>query len=203
MTKYGIFVALALDLTEAQNTADPKDTSPHEEQFVQLNGAKFHYLDWGGSGEPLVLLTGYGATAHVFDSLATRFTKRFHVLAFTRRGRAPSERTATGYDLETLTSDLQGLLDALGLSQVHLAGHSFAGAEMTEFATHHRERVISLVYFDAALDPAAAEAVMKDSPIAAPNPPPGTPYAQVLEWWASYTPDFSRLRSPALAFYAV
>ena len=74
---------------------------------------------------------------------------------------------------------------------------------MTQFTTLHPERVISLVYFDAALDPAAAEAVMRDAPTAVPKPPAGTPYAQVLEWWNSYTPDFSKLRSPALAFYAV
>jgi pimeloyl-ACP methyl ester carboxylesterase len=186
-----------------QNAAEQRDISPHKEQFVQANGVKLHYLDWGGSGEPLVFLTGYGATAHVFDGLAPRFTKRFHVLAFTRRGRAPSERTPAGYDLETLTSDLQGLLDELALPRVHLAGHSFGGAEMTQFATLHPERVVSLVYFDAALDSAAAEAVMRDAPISRPKPPPRSPYAQVLEWWTLYTPDFSKLRSPALAFYAV
>jgi pimeloyl-ACP methyl ester carboxylesterase len=198
-----IFTAMALDVTFAQNTAAQNDISLHEERFVQSNGVKLHYLDWGGSGEPLVLLTGYGAEAHVFDSLAARFSKRFHVIAFTRRGRAPSERTPTGYDLKTLTSDLQGALDALKLQKVHLAGHSFGGAEMTQFATLHPQRVISLVYFDAALDAAAAEAVMKDAPFPTPKYPPATPYAQVLEWWTSYTPDFSKLRSPALAFYAV
>jgi len=31
-------------------------------------------LDWGGSGKPLVLLTGSGNTAHVFDELAGKLT---------------------------------------------------------------------------------------------------------------------------------
>jgi pimeloyl-ACP methyl ester carboxylesterase len=201
MQRFAIVFASAVMF--AQNSADEKDASPHMENFVQANGVRLHYLDWGGDGEPLVLLTGYGATAHVFDSLAPRLTKTFRVVAVTRRGRAPSERSSSGYDLATLTSDVRAFLDALKLRRIHLVGHSFAGSEMTEFASLHPERVISLVYFDAALDAAAGEALMAQAPVPVPKPPPGSPFAQVREWWTSYSPDFSRLKSPALAIYGV
>ena len=196
-------LCFALSAMFGQTPATEKDESPHTEHFVQANGVRLHYLDWGGQGEPLVLLTGYGATAHVFDRLATRFTKTFRVIAFTRRGREPSERSSSGYDLRTLTSDLRALLDALKFRRVHLVGHSLAGAEMTEFATLDPERVISLVYLDAALDAAIAEALMKESPVAPSQPPPGSPFAQVRVWWTLYSPDFSKLKAPALALYGV
>ncbi len=183
--------------------AQQQDTSPHTEHFVQVNGVKLHYLEWGGKGELLLFLTGYGAPAHVFDSLAPQFTGTFRVVALTRRGRAPSEAPVSGYSLETLTSDVLGLLDTLKAGRVHLAVHSFAGAEATQLATLHPDRVASIVYLDAAIDAAAAEAVMKDAPIPNPRPAPGTPYAQVLEWWTSYSPDFSKVRMPTLAFYAL
>jgi pimeloyl-ACP methyl ester carboxylesterase len=80
-------------------------------------------------------LTGCGTTAHTFDDFARRFTDRFHVVSYTRRGTNPSERSATGYDLATLSSDMGGFLDVLGFDRVHLVGHSFAGVEMTQFAT--------------------------------------------------------------------
>ena len=44
-----------------------RDRSPHTEGFLAPNGERLHYLDWGGEGEPLVLLTGLGSTAHTFD----------------------------------------------------------------------------------------------------------------------------------------
>ena len=199
----GILAAFALVAFVGQNVTDQKDTSPHTEQFVEANGFKLHYLDWGGEGEPLVLLTGYGPSAHTFDELAPRFADRFRVLAVTRRGTAPSERTSSGYDLETLTSDLEAFLDVLELRRVHLVGHSFGGTEMTQFATLHPERVISLVYLDAALDLAAGQTVIKESPVPNPQPAPGSPYSQVLEWTTSYSPNFSKLKAPALAFYAM
>ncbi len=200
----GIAASLVVALVAGGQIAPVRtDTSPHAEHFVQVNGVKLEYLDWGGKGEPLVLLTGYGATAHTFDTFAPRLTTRFHVLAFTRRGLPPSDRPSSGYDLATLTGDLDGFLDALGLRRVHLVAHSFGGAEMTQFATLHPERVASVVYLDAALDAAVGQTLMKDAPFAPPQAPPGSPYAQVNEWWTSYSPDFSKLKCPALAFYAI
>ena len=146
-------------LALVQNAA--ADPSPHAEHFVKANGVKLHYLDWGGNGETLVLVTGYGTTAHTFDDFAPRFTNRFRVVSFTRRGTTPSERPTSGYDLATLTRDLEALLDLLGVERVHLVAHSFGGPEITSFATLHPDRVISLVFIDAALDFAAGDALMR------------------------------------------
>jgi len=197
----GKLLTLALVAFLGQNIGEKTDTSPHTARFVKVKDVNLHYLDWGGDGEPMVLLTGYGSTAHTFDDFATRFTGRFHVVSFTRRGTSPSERTPSGYDLATLTSDLEGFLNALGFEQVHLVGHSFAGTEMTRFATLHLPRVRSLVYIDAALDFAAGDALMQGPLFSIPQPQPGSPYAQVLGWLRSYMPDFSQLKSPAMAFY--
>jgi pimeloyl-ACP methyl ester carboxylesterase len=179
------------------------DSSPHTEAFLEADGVRLHYLDWGGTGEAVVFLTGYGSTPHAFDALAQRLRASFRVVGLTRRGRAPSDTPATGYDLETLSDDVVEVLDALRLTRVHLVAHSFGGVEATQIAALHPHRVASVVYFDAALDPAAARLVKQEAPVPDPQPRPGTPYAQVLTWWNAYSPDFSVVRCPALAFYAL
>lgn len=128
------------------------DDSPHISGFVQVNGVRLHYLDWGGNGPALVFLPGLGCSAHIYDRFAPRFCHRFHVLALTRRGHGESDYPPGGYDIETLTGDLRLFLDALGIDQTHLAGHSFANVELTHFATRHPQRTLSLVYLDAAFD---------------------------------------------------
>jgi hypothetical protein len=60
-------VTLALALTALGGQSPEPDTTPHTEHNLDANGARLHYLDYGGSGEPLLLLTGYGPSAHVFD----------------------------------------------------------------------------------------------------------------------------------------
>jgi pimeloyl-ACP methyl ester carboxylesterase len=126
------------------------DTSPHTSSLVEINRIHLHYLDWGGSGPALLFLAGMGCNAHIFDHFAPRFTDRFHVLALTRRGHGESDHPESGYDIDTLTDDIRLFLDRLGLERAILAGHSFAGIELSHFAALHPGRVEKLVYLDAA-----------------------------------------------------
>ena len=128
------------------------DTSPHKCDFVNLNGIRLHYLDWGGEGDVLLFLPGLGNTAYVFDRLARRFTDRFHVLALTRRGHGDSDYPETGYDLETLTEDVKQFLDTFNIEKVIFAGNSMAHVEICHFTALYPQRVIKVVYMDAAYD---------------------------------------------------
>jgi non-heme chloroperoxidase len=131
---------------------------------------RLHYLDFGGTGEPVLLLPGAGNTAWIYSDFAPRLARDHHVLALTRRGHGESDMPETGYDQATLVDDIRLFLDAGGLRRVHLIGHSAAGGELTLFATLHPERVISLVYLDAAYDRYAQGAVERGNPERPPAP---------------------------------
>jgi pimeloyl-ACP methyl ester carboxylesterase len=118
---------------------------------VTANGIRLHYLDWGGSAPALILIHGYGDNPHVFDDLAPAFTDRFRVVAYARRGHGRSDAKGP-YDTATLTEDLRGLMDGLGIAKAHLAGWSMGGNEITAMAGTHPERVDRIVYLDAAYD---------------------------------------------------
>ena len=141
------------------------DPAPHRAGFASSGRVRIHYLDFGGSGEPLVLLTGLGSSAHIFDDLAPRFTDKFRVVAMTRRGHAESDHPSTGYALDTLVADLKAVLDTLGLRRVNLAGHSIAGGELTRFAIRYPDRVARLIYLDAMLQPAGLERLIAEDTI--------------------------------------
>jgi pimeloyl-ACP methyl ester carboxylesterase len=141
------------------------DPARHRAGYASNGGVRIHYLDYGGSGEPLVLLTGLGSSAHIFDDLAPRFTDRFRVIAITRRGHAESDHPSTGYALDTLVADVKAVLDTLRLDRVNLAGHSIAGGELTRFAILHPDRVASLIYLDAMLQPAGLEPLIAEDTI--------------------------------------
>ena len=141
------------------------DSAPHHAGYASSHGVRIHYLDFGGAGEPLVLLTGLGSSAHIFDDLAPRFTDRFRVIAMTRRGHAESDHPTAGYGLDTLVADLKSVLDTLGLRRVNLAGHSIAGGELTRFAVLYPDRVASLIYLDALLQAAELESLIAEDSI--------------------------------------
>ena len=131
------------------------DTSPHKSDFVNVNGIRLHYLDWGGNGPVLLFLTALGNSAHIYDKFAPFFIDNFHVIALTRRGHGDSDYPETGYDVDTLTEDVKQFMDSLKIDKVILVGHSMASVELCHFAALHPDRILKLVFLDAAYDRSA------------------------------------------------
>ena len=131
-----------------------KDLSPHTVRFVSVDkDVNLQVLDWGGTGRPLVLLTGLGNDAHVYDKLAPKLTDRYHVYAITRRGFGVSSApapTSENYSADRLGDDVLAVIDSLKLSRPVLAGHSIAGEELSSVGSRHPEKVAGLIYLDAA-----------------------------------------------------
>ena len=151
----GIVPLVLVGVAFAQSPA-PKWTDPsgHQVHFVNVqDGVGLEVLEWGGSGWPVVLLTGSGNTAHVFDDLASKLGDCCHVYAITRRGFGLSSHPESGYDDERLADDVLQVLDSLKIQNPVLAGHSMAGAELTTLGVQHSDRLSGLIYLDAGADP--------------------------------------------------
>lgn len=143
----------------------------HAIRFITVQpGVTLEVLDFGGSGDALILLAGHGDTGHIFDDFAPRLTSTFRVFAITRRGFGASSQPPRGYDLTTLVQDIAHVIEALKLSQVHLAGHSIAGDELTRFALTYPEKVKRLIYLEAAYDRVEAQRLEAKFPKLPPSP---------------------------------
>ncbi len=172
------------------------DSSPHKSDFLNVNGIRIHYLDWGGNGPALVFLPGMGCSAHIFDGFAPRFTDAFRVLAITRRGHGESDAPETGYDLDTLTEDLRQSLDALHIDKVILAGHSMANVELCHFTALYPERVLKLIFLDAAYERSKFGEIESRNPMNEIKMPEGM--TAVHDRWESLF-DFIKAIRPDLA----
>jgi non-heme chloroperoxidase len=133
-----------------KRTAWELDSSPHTVSLVTVDhDVKLEVLDWGGTGRPLVLLTGLGNDAHVYDKFAPKLTGSYHVVGITRRGFGNSSAPATGYSAYRLGDDVLEVLEALKISRPVLVGHSIAGEELSSIGSRHPEKVAGLIYLDA------------------------------------------------------
>jgi pimeloyl-ACP methyl ester carboxylesterase len=133
-----------------KETSWRSDPSPHTVQFINVDkDVRLEVLDWGGSGRPVVLLTGLGNNAHVFDKFAPKLTGTYHVYGITRRGFGASDAPATGYSADRLGDDVLAVIDALKLNRPVLVGHSIGGEELSSVGSRHPETVAGLIYLDA------------------------------------------------------
>jgi non-heme chloroperoxidase len=122
-------------------------------QFVPVDkDVKLEVLDWGGSGRPLVFLSGLGNDAHVYDRFAPQFTAHYHVYGITRRGFGASSKpapTPANYAADRLADDVLAVIAARKLNRPVLVGHSIAGEELSSVGSRHPEKVAGLIYLDA------------------------------------------------------
>jgi esterase len=123
--------------------AATRPTSRH----LRLDGLRFHYLDWGGDGAPLVMLHGLTGHARTWDHTAAALSDRYHVLALDQRGHGDTE-WASRYGITPMLGDLLGFLDALELPVVTLMGLSMGGIVAYLFTAGHPGRVSRLVVLD-------------------------------------------------------
>jgi len=141
------------------------NTSNLKSDFVEVNGIRLHYLDWGGNGPTLLFLTGMGSSAYIYSKFAPRFRDQFRVLALTRRGHGDSDYPDFGYDADTLVEDIRQFMDVLNIKKAILAGHSLAGVELTHFAGTFPERVLKLIYLEALDDRRKEHTINADNPL--------------------------------------
>lgn len=135
------------------NTSSKKNEVIYKVSFVKgVSNNKIEILDFGGTGQPIIFLTGLGNSAHVFVDFAPKFTDKFHVYAMTRRGFGASEQTKHGYKVDTLAMDILSVIKSLQLEKVILIGHSIAGDEISKFASTYPNELDKVVYLDAAYD---------------------------------------------------
>ncbi len=122
---------------------------PHaQEQFITANNLNFHLIDWGGSGEWLILLHGLASQTHIWDLVASRLSDTFRVIAIDQRGHGLSDKPDGGYDFATITADLDAILKALKIDRAVLAGHSWGGNVAVQYAVDHPDRVSGLILID-------------------------------------------------------
>lgn len=119
-----------------------------KEGLLKANGIDMHYLDYEGSGPPLLALHGLASSAHWFHLTAVRLTDSFRFIAPDQRAHGQTDQPDTGYDWNTLSADVAGALDQLGLRRVAVMGHSWGANVALNFAALYPDRVSHLVLID-------------------------------------------------------
>jgi len=149
-TRWSTFAAVAtLSTMSAFITAQGQPPRQPVDRFVDVNGLRIHYVDWGGNGKPFVMVHGLDRVARTFDHLAVRFSPTYRVLAIDMRGHGDSGWDPMGrYLVEDHVGDLEGVVQQLGLRDLTLWGNSTGGRVVQVFAGKHPDLVSRVISED-------------------------------------------------------
>lgn len=122
--------------------------------IVEANGVQ-HNTHLLGDGPPAVMLHGLlvGNLASWFFTGAQALARTHRVLLYDLRGHGRSERTPTGYGVDSLRADLEALIAPRFSQPALLVGHSYGALVALSYALAHPERVSGLVLVEAPLPP--------------------------------------------------
>jgi pimeloyl-ACP methyl ester carboxylesterase len=103
-----------------------------QSNMVDLPGGRFHYLIWGTEQKEfpcVLLLHGITSSALSWVRVGPALANRYRVYALDMRGHGDSAKPSPGaYSLRQTADDVVAFIQALGLKQSVLIGHSWGGA---------------------------------------------------------------------------
>jgi pimeloyl-ACP methyl ester carboxylesterase len=135
---------------------------------------------------PLVLLHALGETSESWAPLLPELTKRYQVIAFDLRGHGDSDWPGE-YSTELMRADVINAIDAMGLIDITLIGHSLGGAVALQIAQVVPARITRLVIEDA-VPPYPRE----------PRPVPERPDEELPFDWALIASTYAGMTDPEM-----
>ncbi len=104
-----------------------------QHRFIETNHIRLHCVTQG-EGELVLLLHGFPEFWYSWRYQIPALARHFKVVVPDLRGYNDSDKPMSGYDLDTLSTDVQGLIEHLGYSRAHLVGHDWGGTIAWHFA---------------------------------------------------------------------
>jgi len=150
-----ILLALALSLGLAFTPAAAQAASPtpidqatwntRKRSVALPNGVRLRYVELGDpAGPPVLLLHGFTDSSRVWTILAPQL-QHYRLIVPDQRGHGGSDAPACCYGMSQYADDARLLLDALGVSQAAVVGHSMGSLVAQLLAAEHPDRVTRIV----------------------------------------------------------
>ena len=128
---------------------EAKDFSQPTGHYITAGGLRFHYVDWGGSGVPVLFLHGGNQTARTWDLVCLQLRDKYHCYALDQRNHGESARIQDS-DAPPFTQreDIRAVVEELDLRDFVLVGMSLGGFNTMAYAAKYPERLRAVAIVD-------------------------------------------------------
>jgi non-heme chloroperoxidase len=125
-------------------------------------GPRLHYAEQGDrTGETIVFLHAYVDSWQWFSRVLPLLSPEYHAFAPDQRGHGNSERPECCYTLDDFAADVDAFMDAVGIDEATLVGHSSGGMIAQRVALSYPHRISRLVLIGSPITLLNNEAVIE------------------------------------------
>ena len=117
------------------------------------DGTQIYYKDWG-DGPVVTFSHGWPLSADAWDGQLHFLAEQgYRVIAHDRRGHGRSSQPTNGNDMNGYADDLAAVIDALGVTDATLVGHSTGGGEVARYIGRHGTSKVAKAVLVSAVPP--------------------------------------------------
>ncbi len=114
-------------------------------ELLQIDGLSIRYQS-AGSGVPILLLHGWGASMETFEPLFQALSHGFRAIALDLPGHGQSSLPPEPWHVSNYLDLVLKFMDATGLDRPHIVAHSFGGRITIKLASSHPHRAGKLLF---------------------------------------------------------
>ena len=121
---------------------------PYESKFVEVNGAKMHFVDTGGKDNPILMIHGQPTWSYLWRNVIPQLEDNHRVIAVDLIGFGKSDKPNINYTIEEHAVYLEGFIQALDLKDLTLVVHDWGGFLGFDYAAKHPSRIKALAFME-------------------------------------------------------
>ena len=117
--------------------------------MLAVRNQRLHIRQWPGALRTVVLVHGLASNCMTWEATASALSAAGHaVVSVDQRGHGRSSKPEGGYGFDDVTGDLHALIQQLGLDRPIVAGQSWGGNVVLDFAARQPAAVSGIVLVD-------------------------------------------------------
>ena len=123
--------------------------NPVVDAMLAVRDQQLHIRQWPGARRAVVLVHGLASNCMTWEATACALHAAGHaVVSVDQRGHGRSSKPGSGYGFDEMTADLLELLQQLGIYRPIVAGQSWGGNVVLDFAARHPAAAAGVVLVD-------------------------------------------------------
>lgn len=127
-----------------------KSSPPADDRFANLDGRRVHYRSFGSGATPVIFLSGWGCGTSLWVNQARVLAPHYRVLLIDLPGHGGSDKPDIPYNIDLFLGAVNAVVEQVQAPKVVAVGHSLGGIVAYEYARRWPEKIVALVWVDAA-----------------------------------------------------
>lgn len=124
---------------------------PYKSHYVEVKGAKMHYVDTGGKGSTIVMIHGQPTWSYLWRNIIPHLEDKHRVIALDLIGFGKSDKPDISYKAPEHAEYLQGFMEQLNLKDITLVIHDWGSILGFNYAATNPDNVKAIAFMEAAV----------------------------------------------------